>query len=244
METKDLHKAKPFLRWAGGKRWLVDELAKIIPNDYNHYYEPFLGAGSLYFNVNVSKAHLSDINSELILTYKMIKQDYLKVIEHLNEFHNSRKHYYLIREKKLKNQYKRAARFIYLNKTCWNGLYRENSSGKFNVPYGNKKNTEIFKEDNLMATHLKLKNANLFNSDFETALKNCKEGDLIYLDPPYTVAHQNNGFIKYNSKIFSWEDQERLSKLMMALNKKGCYLVLSNASHESILLLYKGFNFR
>ena len=243
MEVKTQNKAKPFLRWAGGKRWLVDELIKIIPADIKNYYEPFLGAGSLYFNIDVNKAYLSDINSDLILTYKMIKKDYKQVLYHLNNFKNSKKNYYIVREKEFKNEFKKAARFIYLNKTCWNGLYRENSSGKFNVPYGNKKHTEIFNEENLEAVNLKLKNAHLYDYDFEYALRNCEEGDLIYLDPPYTVAHQNNGFIKYNSKIFSWSDQKRLSKLMKSLNDKGCYLILSNASHESILLLYDGFNF-
>lgn len=232
----------PFLRWAGGKRWLINNIKKIIPTDFNNYYEPFLGAGSLFFSLKPNKAYLSDINEELILTYFGIKKNYRAVTKYLNQYKNNKTNYYRIRDSSPKSDYEKAARLIYLNKTCWNGLYRVNNNGKFNVPYGFKKNISIYDVNNLKIVSDSLKNVELKNCDFEVSLKNCKKKDLIYIDPPYTVAHQNNGFIKYNAKIFSWKDQERLAKVVNQLNEEGCYIILSNSYHESLIKLYKNFN--
>lgn len=235
-------KPLPFLRWAGGKRWLINNIKEIIPTDFNNYYEPFLGAGSLFFNLTPNKACLSDINEELILTYLGIKKNYGAVIKYLNQYKNNKTNYYRVRNCSPKSDYEKAARLIYLNKTCWNGLYRVNNNGKFNVPYGFKKNISIYDVNNLKIVSDSLKNAELKYCDFEVSLKDCKKKDLIYIDPPYTVSHQNNGFIKYNAKIFSWKDQERLAKVVNQLNEKGCYIILSNSYHGSLIKLYKNFN--
>lgn len=235
--------AKPFLRWAGGKRWLVSQILKRLPNDINGYYEPFLGAGNIFFNIREfsSKCFLSDINSELIMTYIEIKRNVNEVIRYLDTFKNDKDSYLKIRAKKYNNLSKEAAKFIYLNKTSFNGIYRVNRNGDYNVPYGHKKNALVNDKSNLKAVSNVLRNVSLKNIDFEIALKNCKPKDLIYIDPPYTVAHENNGFIMYNAKLFSWNDQERLSIVAKALSDKGCYILISNAYHESVSALYQGF---
>lgn len=232
---------RPFLRWAGGKRWLMKILLKIIPEDYKVFHEPFLGAANLFFALNPPKAYLSDINSELILTYNQLRLNYSNVISHLKQIKDNKKNYYNVRQNIPQNLAARAARFIFLNKTCWNGLYRENREGKFNVPYGYKVKTEIYDESNLMNVSKVLKNATVKSDDFESILKNSNKGDLVYLDPPYTVAHQNNGFITYNSKIFSWTDQERLASVIKELDSAGCSIILSNAYHKNILRLYSNY---
>lgn len=252
MKTRELHELKkdtandiadPFLKWAGGKRWLVKKLIGKLPSNYNRYFEPFLGAGTVFFAIKPNKAYLSDINEELILTFNQIKTNVSEVIRHLKRFPRNEEAYYLQRDAKLTSEAKLAARFIFLNKTCWNGLYRVNRAGKFNVPYGYKGRVKVFDEDNLLRASRSLANATIKSCGFVQALRDCQKGDLVYLDPPYTVAHENNGFIKYNSKIFSWDDQINLAKLFQELNKRGCYVIMSNAYHKSILNLYRKFNF-
>lgn len=212
-----------------------------LPADFKNYYEPFLGAGTFFFAARPKRAFLSDSNEELILTYEQLKNNCDAVIDWLKKFKNTKTAYYEIRDDKPISSAKAAARFIFLNKTCWNGLYRVNRKGEFNVPYGNKKKTEIYVEENLKAVAKALLSAELRSCDFQVLLKNCKEKDFIYLDPPYTVAHERNGFLMYNSKIFSWEDQVRLAKIVEDLHVRGCYVALSNAYHSSIRSLYKTF---
>jgi DNA adenine methylase len=231
----------PFLRWAGGKRWLVESLVPQLPRDFTDYYEPFLGAGTLFFAIRPKRAFLSDSNEELMRTYQQLKEDSQEIIKWLKTLRNTKTGYYHIRKSKVKNPARFAARFIFLNKACWNGLYRVNRRGEFNVPYGNKQGTEIYVEENLKAVSKALADVALMVCDFEESLKMCKKRDLIYLDPPYTVAHEKNGFLKYNSKIFSWEDQIRLAAIVEGLHARGCYVVISNAYHSSILNLYKNF---
>jgi DNA adenine methylase len=233
---------KPFLRWAGGKRWLLEKLEQKIPNDFNDYYEPFLGAGSLFFWLMPVNAHLSDLNNDLVQVYNQIKKNPSLVVKYLSELSNTKNSYYKVRANIPRSQYARAARFIFLNKTCWNGLYRVNRNGLFNVPYGHRKKVEIYDQTNLLAVSKALKNAEIKHCDFEVLLDTAKYKDLVYLDPPYTVAHKNNGFIEYNAKIFSWEDQKRLARVVKTLSNRGCYIVESNASHKSVAELYKKFN--
>ena len=235
-------KAKPFLRWAGGKQWLTPTLLSLTPKKYNTYFEPFLGGGSFFFSLKPSNAIIGDINLHLVETYEVIAIDPEKVIRILNQWDNNSDTYYKIRGKDFDNKYERAAKFIYLNKTCWNGLYRVNKQGKFNVPFSNN-GRKICESEQIIEASKILQNAKLLSDDFEIILSLAKKDDFVYLDPPYTVSHSNNGFRQYNEKLFSWEDQKRLAKCASLLYKKGCFVLISNAWHEPIIKMYDDFNF-
>ena len=232
---------KPFLKWAGGKRRLLPEILKLLPAKFNRYFEPFLGGGALFFALHPYNAFLSDVNPELINTYIQVRDNTNKVIAQLKKMEFTKKFYYQMRLNKPKSLTSRAARFIYLNRTCWNGLYRENAKGEFNVPIGCYKNPMICDEKSLMEAKEALKNTTITHRDFEEILSIAADGDLVYLDPPYVTGHRNNGFINYNNKIFKWDDQCRLSKMATSLKKKGCYVIISNADHASIEALYGDF---
>ena len=226
----------PFLRWAGGKRWLIKDINDLIQGyKFNNYYEPFLGSGAIFFNINAKfkNSFLSDLNRELIQTYQQVKDNCTSVINFLNQFPNEEIFYYSIRKKNFKIPSKQAAQFIYLNHTSYNGIYRVNSKGEYNVPFGHKKNYSV-DEDSLTKCSEKLQGSQLFFGDFTQFLDNIQEGDLIFLDPPYTVSHNNNGFIEYNKNLFSLEDQYRLSEFIDKIKEKKAYYILSNAAHQKI----------
>ena len=235
MPKEKVSYTKPFLRWAGGKSWLIKHLDQIIGDQiFNNYHEPFLGGGSIYFYLSPdNKAYLSDLNGELISTYKAIKESPDGVIAQLQQYHNTSEDYYDIRESVPQTSCEVAARFIFLNQTSFNGIYRVNANGKYNVPYGNR-TKEFLEEDKLRAASLKLKNAILLEGDFDCIRPNIQKGDLVFLDPPYTVSHNNNGFIKYNQKLFSLEDQYRLRTLIDFIKSKEAYYILTNAAHQTI----------
>lgn len=241
---KEIQNPKPFLRWAGGKRWLLKYLDPLSKYEFNNYYEPFLGGGSVFFNTsNYKNAILSDLNEDLVETYNCIKEDVELVISKLRSLKNTENDYYKIREKCYTNSFSCAAKFIYLNKTSYNGVYRVNKEGKFNVPYGFRHNLiDIIDEDNLRRVSTKLKNATILCQDFASISDSISKGDIIFLDPPYTVAHENNGFIQYNQKIFSLEDQVRLSKLIENIIEKEAFYILTNAKHDAILEIYKNID--
>ncbi len=226
---------KPFLRWAGGKTWLTKEIESIVKElDYENYHEPFLGSGSIFFYLKPNnKSFLSDINHNLIDTYSAIKDNCSKVICELNQMNNTEEDYYKIRKTKYRSQWKRAAQFIYLNQTSFNGLYRENLKGEYNVPYGYR-DKNIINEVELIKNSLALKNAELNTCDFGTSLNNIKKNDLVFIDPPYTVSHNKNGFIKYNRKLFSIDDQFRLKEFIEVINNIGAHYILTNAAHKVI----------
>lgn len=240
-------KVIPFLKWAGGKRWFADgHLEKFLPKKFNRYIEPFLGSGAVFFNVLPQKAILNDLNSELILTYQSIKKDWARVSTHLKKhsLNHSEDYYYRVRDRKCRDQFSSAARFIYLNRTCFNGLYRVNLRGQFNVPKGSK-DSVILPTDNFELISKQLKNARLLNMDFERVVDLAQKDDFLFVDPPYTVKHNNNGFIKYNETIFSWNDQVRLSDALTRAKKRGAYVVCTNANHSSIKSLFKNeFNLK
>ncbi|ATC37634.1 Dam family site-specific DNA-(adenine-N6)-methyltransferase [Elizabethkingia anophelis] len=240
-ENEDLIKnPKPFLRWAGGKRWFVKYLEDINKIKINNYFEPFVGGGSVFFNLkNYENAFLSDLNSDLIETYEALRDNVIEVILALKEFRNDKNEYYKIRSLKFENKIEKAAQFIYLNQTSFNGIYRVNRNGNFNVPFGNRNKKDIIEEENLLLVHKKLENVNIICGDFEDNLKTINKGDLVFLDPPYTVAHEKNGFIQYNQKIFSLDDQFRLSKFVKKIEEKGAFYILTNAKHQAILEIYK-----
>lgn len=236
----------PFLRWTGSKRWFVKNYLKdFLPKKFNNYHEPFLGAGSVFFHLvnstenNERKFYLSDTNEDLINTYIQIRDNPTNVIKYLKKFKNTSDEYYKIRNKIPRVKEKRAARFIYLNKTSFNGIFRVNSKGVYNVPYGKQENVNFINEELLLNVSLKLKNVVLKNESFEVNIDNIKTGDLVFIDPPYTIAHENNGFIEYNQKLFSWNDQERLKVYIENIIERKAFFILTNASHTSINDLYR-----
>lgn len=221
---------------------MVNQNSPIIPEKFNTYIEPFLGSGAVFFSIKrISSFILSDINEELINCYEAIKSDYSSVEELLTEHLNnhSKEYYYLVREIQPDSSAKQAARFLYLNKTCFNGLYRVNRNGKFNVPVGSKVGS--ITEDRLSEVSKKLRSGQLIKNDFENIIQMAKKGDFIFVDPPYTVNHNLNGFIEYNEKIFRWEDQIRLKDALVAALERGVMITLTNADHESIRDLYSDF---
>jgi len=225
---------RPFLRWAGGKSWLLKHLTKVKNSHFNNYHEAFLGGGATYFFlVPEGHSYLSDLNSELIETYQAIKENAEEVISKLSLFKNEEQVYYDTRNKIFDDKFERAARFIYLNQTSFNGIHRVNLKGQYNVPYGFRKKDYISK-DAIRAAAQALTNTTLFSGDFYLAIDNIKTNDLVFLDPPYTVSHNNNGFIEYNEKIFSLNDQIRLSNMIDDIKGKGAFYILTNAAHKTI----------
>lgn len=231
----------PFLKWAGGKRWLARSSSWLLPETYDRYVEPFLGGGAIFFAEQPQTAILSDANARLIATYRALKDDWQAVVRHLEDYaaNHSDTFYYEARSTARDEPAAEAARFIYLNRTCWNGLYRVNLKGEFNVPRGTK-NKVLMDTDDFAGIAAALGSASLAVSDFEVALGNAKAGDFVFLDPPYTVAHNNNGFLKYNENIFSWTDQERLKEAAVSAAAKGANVLVLNAKHSSIETLYEG----
>jgi len=197
----------PFIKWAGGKRWLVQTQQIEIPKFAGRYIEPFLGGGAIFFHLTPPSAILSDLNPRLIETYQAVRDRWADVVAELkaHQTKHSKSHYYEERERTHQGLVLRAAQFLYLNRTCFNGLYRENLAGKFNVPIGTKSAVLLPDDDFELASRL-LQNTELKSCDFEETLNEASDGDLVFVDPPYTTAHNLNGFVKYNQTIFSWDD--------------------------------------
>lgn len=231
----------PFLKWAGGKRWLVSNYPDLFPEKYKNYVEPFLGSGAVYFHMQPHRAILGDANADLIGVYQQIKENWKPVAKTLQSYHrlHDKDFYYEIRGKEFRSPVKKAAKFIYLNRTCWNGLYRVNLNGNFNVPIGTKKNV-ILHTDDFETVSQQLSNTELHASDFENIINQAEAGDFLFVDPPYTVKHNLNGFVKYNEQIFSWDDQVRLRDCIDNAVVRGVKVLLTNADHESIHELYDG----
>ncbi|SEJ02162.1 DNA adenine methylase [Dyadobacter sp. SG02] len=225
--------AKPFLRWAGGKSWLTRHLYNIKISDYSTYHEPFLGGGAAFFYFNPGRSYLSDMNSDLINTYIAIRDEAKYVIEVLETYVNTETFYYEIRSKSFDSYIEKAARFIFLNQTSFNGIYRVNLKGIYNVPFGFRKKRFLEKHAILSAQRA-LQSAEIFHSDFFDTLANVNENDLVFLDPPYTVSHNENGFIKYNEKLFSYDDQLRLQEMIKQIRAKGAFYILTNAAHPTV----------
>ncbi len=237
-------KTKPFVKWAGGKRQIVHILKEYAPEKFETYIDPFVGGGALFFDLSPTKAIISDINSELINAYRVIKEQVEELIKDLKKHKNTPEYYYWIRSIKPENlnPVERASRFIYLNKTCYNGLYRENSEGQFNVPFGFYKNPKIVDEENLRAISKYLNEADITieNTDFREVCNYAKAGDFVYLDPPYYPIKEN-AFTKYTKYDFSKKDHIDLVEVFRELDKRGCYVMLSNSNTDFIKTLYKGY---
>jgi DNA adenine methylase len=233
---------QPLLKWPGGKRGLWESIMPFFPREYGRYWEPFVGGGAVFFSLNPATASLSDKNEGLIETYSVVRDEPEKLIQKLQRMKNSEDEYYRIRAKRPDDRVARAARFIYLCTLAFNGIHRYNLRGEFNVPYGFKTHLDVCDSQRILDCSARLNSKTLRHGDFEAILVRAKEGDLVYLDPPYTVAHNNNGFVKYNASIFSWQDQKRLAESAKAARRRGCYVVVSNADHSCVKDLYKGFN--
>jgi DNA adenine methylase len=234
-EVSSLSSAQPFLRWAGGKTWFARRYsAQIRSTLFRAYHEPFLGSGAVFFSLALqSTAFLSDNNSRLIEAYRCIRDRVREVIEVLSTFSNTETAYYAIRETSFDSEVARAAQFIYLNQTSYNGIYRENYKGKYNVPYGHRTKDFIGERVLLQASHA-LANTQLFCEDFFESAYRAKPTDLFFLDPPYTVSHNKNGFIKYNKKLFNLEDFVRLRNYISVIRDRGAYYILTNANHDAV----------
>ncbi len=238
-EMENSVKAKPFLRWAGGKRWMLRHLENWLPSQgFGSYHEPFLGGGAVFFDLSPSSgAYLSDLNGALIETYVQVRDDVETVIELLEAYQNTAECYYATREQDPAHASARAARFIFLNQTSFNGIYRVNLKGEYNVPYGNR-TKDFLDAENLRLVSKSLAGHSLEQADFDVVRGRVRSGDFVFIDPPYTVSHNDNGFVRYNQKLFSLEDQRRLSELVAYLNEVGAHYVLTNAAHETIAKLF------
>lgn len=234
----------PFLKWAGGKRWFVHKHAELLPKKFNRYIEPFLGGGSVFFHLKPSQAILGDINPDVVAAYQGIKEDW-KALQRSLQYHqrnHSDKHYYQVRAKVPSKAIQRASRMIYLNRTCFNGIYRVNLQGEFNVPRGSK-DSVILGNDSFESVAKLLEKADIRLADFEILINEAKSGDFVFADPPYTVRHNLNGFVKYNEKLFSWHDQERLAAALTRARDRGVIIASTNANHPSVHDLYKNKQF-
>lgn len=239
------NRLRPFLRWAGSKQKLLKDILPLVPAKFGRYYEPFLGSGALFFALRPKRATVSDVSSEVIGTWKAVRDDCDYICSYLAPLKPSKDLFYEIRSDRASAYPARAAEFLYLNKTCWNGLYRVNSRGEFNVPYGAPKTDHIFDEDNVRrcSNFLNGSGITIRKCDFEASVSRAKFGDLVFFDPPYVTKHNFNGFRDYNENLFSWGDQVRLSKLAAKLVEKGVHVIVSNADHDSVRELYKEFGY-
>jgi DNA adenine methylase len=231
----------PFLKWAGGKRWLAAQYPGLFPATFERYVEPFLGSGAVYFHLKPGSALIADSNIELINTYKSVRTSWDKVNRALKRHHrnHSERYYYVERSKSRVAPHELAAQFIYLNRTCWNGLYRVNLRGEFNVPIGTKTSV-ILKTDDFRQISKLLRMATIKHADFETTINQTKEGDFLFVDPPYVTRHNFNGFAKYNDKVFAWADQERLAQAIRQASARNVKILVTNADHISVRELYHG----
>jgi len=221
---------------------LMSDILALTPKKFDHYFEPFFGGGALFFTVAPTTATLSDINAELIDTYVQVRDNLDAVLTYLRRMPNTEADYYRIRSMKPRTPAGNAARLIYLCTLSFNGIHRRNRQGDFNVPYGYKYHLKPCDEHRLRRTSEVLQGKKILVQDFESAVRLARRNDLVYFDPPYTVAHGNNGFIKYNATMFSWSDQKRLASVARRLKETGCNVIVSNADHSSIHELYTGFN--
>ena len=232
-----------FLKWAGGKRWFVNNENHRFPNEFNRYIEPFLGGGAVFFYLEPHEAILSDINNELINTYVTVRDDIQSVYRNLriHEKNHCKEYFYKVRDRKTRTLATSAARMIYLNKSCFNGIYRVNKHGKFNVPYGTR--DEItFDLESLVESSNILQNAQILCQDFETTINMAQEDDFIFCDPPYAVVDDENRFVGYNADVFSWDDQIRLANTLERAKERNVKIIMTNVDHENVRGLYENID--
>lgn len=239
----------PFVKWAGGKRQLINEIETRLPKTINNYYEPFVGGGAILFHLKPQKAYINDINTVLINAYNVIKTSPYELVNHLKKLDaiECTKEFYCDMRTKFNNKIlaqefdiEMASIFIFLNKRCFNGLYRVNSKGLFNVPFNNKVKCDSYDKDNIFNMSQYLKNVEIYNLDFEDSLKNAKKGDFIFFDSPYAPLNPTS-FESYTKDGFDKENHIRLAKVFKELDKKGCLLMLTNHNTKLIRDLYSDY---
>lgn len=246
--------ARPFLKWVGGKGGVIAELKQFFPESYNSYFEPFVGGGAVFFSLKTKKSTINDINQSLMCAYKNIRDHVDKIIEELtkiqSEYHsldpdNQKNKFYKIREEyntlKDKGSIRRTVLLIFLNKTCFNGMYRENKSGGFNVPYNKSRNPTICDEINLRAISETLKYTTILSGSYKEAVKKAKRGDFVYFDPPYQPLSKTSSFTSYSKDDFCEKDQIELKELIDELTTRGCKVMMSNSYTKFIISLYKDY---
>lgn len=243
-------KVRPFLKWAGGKGRLIQQYQVFFPREgsYNKYFEPFLGGGTVFFNLAPREAVLSDLNSDLINCYKVIKKNVEDLLLAVGEFQkaHSEKFYYKLRDRYNNpgelSDVGRAAALLYLNKAGFNGIYRVNNQGKFNVPFGWLKKLPAFDLENLRAVSGRLRHTKLLNQSFESILNHARKGDFIYFDPPYYPVNETSNFTKYTKLVFLEKEQEKLAEIFRSLDQRGCLVMLSNSDTDFIHKIYSGYD--
>jgi len=246
---EDGQRARPFLKWAGGKSQLLEQYRKLLPRRFERYHEPFVGGAAVFFSLRASiptpfEAVLSDFNEELINCYAVVRDAVDPLIEALRKHSYDQEHYYAVRELDPADltRVDRAARTIFLNRAGFNGLYRVNSGGRFNVPFGRYANPKICDADNLRACSAALRDVDLVTRDFGISLEGAEPGDFVYLDPPYTPLSSTANFTAYNAGGFGWKEQERLAGLFRDLAARRVKVMLSNSDVPEIRGLYEGFS--
>jgi len=235
--------ASPFLKWAGGKTELLPELIRRLPRSYNTYWEPFLGGGALFFAQAPASAVLSDLNEELVNCYEVVKTSVDSLISELKGHRNTLSHFLHVRKMQpwQLDPITRAARLIFLNKTCFNGLYRVNQRGEFNVPFGHYLNPNFCDERTLQAASRALRDTEILYRDFRFLLYRARTGDFIYFDPPYVPLSSTSKFTSYSETPFGEREQKALKAVFKALAERDCHVMLSNSDTPLIRKLYKGF---
>ena len=245
-QNLEMIKAKPFVKWVGGKRQLINQFQELFPKEFNNYHEPFLWAGAVFFAIQKKYSYLSDINEELVNTWQVVKENPVELINFLKTLEYSKEKFLEIRawdrqenwqEKYTKVQ--RAWRFIYLNRTCFNGLYRVNSKWEFNVPFGKYKNPDFVQEENILNVSklLNKTEAKIELASFEKVLENAKKWDFVYLDPPYDVLTESANFTSYDKSWFGQDMQKKLRDVFIKLDKMWCKVMLSNHNTPFIRLI-------
>ena len=240
----------PIVKWVGGKRQLMFELLKNMPENYNRYFEPFIGGGALFFELQPQNGYISDMNGELINLYTVVRDDVYNLIDDLNKHKVSKEYFLKIRNLDRTEKYnklsdiQKASRFIYLNRTCFNGMYRVNSQGQFNVPFGNYKNPRIVNAENLINCSKLLKNTEIYCADFSEILNKVQKGDFVYFDPPYVPLNGTSSFTSYTKDGFDLDMQFKLRDVCDELDSMGVMFMLSNSDTKLVNELYSNYEIK
>ncbi|MBR6162821.1 DNA adenine methylase [bacterium] len=240
----------PIVKWVGGKRQLMFELLKNMPENYNRYFEPFIGGGALFFELQPNNAYISDMNKELINLYQVVRDNVDELVADLQKHDISKEYFMKIRNIDRTEEYenwsdvKKASRFIYLNRTCFNGMYRVNSKGEFNVPFGHYKNPRILDENNLINCSNLLQRTEIKHADFSEILKKVKKDDFVYFDPPYVPLSETSSFTSYTKDGFDMDMQFKLRDVCDELDTMGVKFLLSNSDTKLVNELYENYNIK
>lgn len=232
---------EPLLKWAGGKRQLLKHLLPVVPKRFHTYYEPFVGGGALLFALRPERAVLADKNPELTNCYSQVRDRPEEVIRVLERWPNSEAHYNQVRSHSPTCPTEKAARVIYLTRLSFNGIYRLNAKGEFNVPYGHRPHRPAYDPEQIREVSAALRQKVILTGDFAATVEGAQRGDLVYFDPPYAEPDDTSRFVRYNDKKFNWDDQVRLADVASELVARGVSVVVSNADHPQIRGLYRGF---